>query len=182
LTQLSKGELRTLYLSQTFTLQVSTYQLGILIPYNHQTVYTFEELGTITGMSQDSLKGNLGLLLKSKLLLLENEKYALNLDFKSKKLRINLNITIKSEQKQETDQTLKTIEKDRELIIQAAIVRIMKSRKVLKHVQLMQEVISQLQNRFQPQVSSIKKCIDILLEKEYMERTTDQKDLYSYVA
>ena len=181
--------MKTTYLKSNYLFQVSTYQIGLLLPYNTNTSYTKQELLTITGLSPESIEGNLALLCKAKVLL-ENQpgRYDLNTDFRSKKTKINLNIAIKSEQKAETEETHKNIEKDRELVIQvfiinkAAIVRIMKARKALKHVQLMQEVISQLQSRFKPQVQDIKKCIDILLEKEYIERMEDQRDMYSYVA
>ena len=47
---------------------------------------------------------------------------------------------------------------------------------------LIQEVISQISTRFMPKIPDIKKAIDVLLEKEYMERVDGAKNMFAYVA
>ncbi len=58
----------------------------------------------------------------------------------------------------------------------------MKARKVLTHTHLVQEVLEQAKIRFQPHVPMIKKCIEQLIEKDYLSRIEGASDKYQYVA
>lgn len=85
-------------------------------------------------------------------------------------------------QQTEVEQTHQSVDEDRKLYLQAAIVRIVKARKVIKHNSLIEEVIQQSANRFTPNITMIKKCIEALIEKGYLERTVNTTDEYSYIA
>jgi cullin 3 len=68
-------------------------------------------------------------------------------------------------------------------VIEAAIVRIMKQRKELSHQALINETLTQLAQQFKPDVTMIKKKIESLIEREYLERIEDAKlPSYRYLA
>ncbi|KAI1207936.1 Cullin-domain-containing protein [Annulohypoxylon truncatum] len=184
--QLCKGELKTGYCKASktpFTFQVSVYQMAVLLMFNSKDAHSYEDIASVTQLSSEALDPGIGILLKAKVLHMkpDGEKpgpgkmFHLNYDFKNKKIRVNLNIATKSEQKQEEADTNKTIEEDRQLVLQSSIVRIMKARKKLKHAQLVGDTINQIKSRFVPRVGDIKKCIEILLDKEYLERLEDDE-------
>lgn len=127
--QLGKGEVRANYTKTSkipYTFQVSTYQIAILLLFNERDVNTYDEIMKATQLSQEVLDPQMAIFIRAKVLLQSPEgpaytpdtKFSLNYDFKNKKIRINLNVTVKSEQKQEAEDTHKTIEEDRKLLMQ----------------------------------------------------------------
>jgi cullin 1 len=143
--QLCKGEVRANYCRNTktpYTFQVSTYQMAILLLFNENDKNSYEDIVKATQLQGDVLDPALGIFVKAKVLNMTNidgkpiskedaekpgpdKTFALNYDFKSKKIRVNLNIAVKSEQKQEVDDTHKTIEEDRKLLMQASCDRLL---------------------------------------------------------
>ena len=74
------------------------------------------------------------------------------------------------------------VEEERRHLVEAAIVRIMKTRKTLKHNDLIAEVTKQLSVRFVASPQFIKKRIEGLIERDYLERSEYDHRLYQYVA
>lgn len=104
--------------------------MAILLLFNDSDKISYETIAEATRLSTDVLDPNIGILLKAKVLTMSpdggdkagpGKMLHLNYDFKSKKIRVNLNIAIKSEQKQEVDETHKTIEEDRKLLMQVSL-------------------------------------------------------------
>ena len=74
------------------------------------------------------------------------------------------------------------VEEDRRHLVEAAIVRIMKARKSMNHNDLIAEVTRQLSIRFTPVPQFIKKRIESLIEREYLERAENEHRVYRYIA
>ncbi|KAJ3360141.1 Cullin-4 [Allomyces javanicus] len=83
-------------------------------------------------------------------------------------------------QQQDDEHTHEQVAEDRSLALQAAIVRVMKARKVLPYQALLNEVISQC--KFPVEASKFKLQIEDLTEREFLERDKDQHNVYRYVA
>ena len=67
------------------------------------------------------------------------------------------------------------VEDDRKHMIEATIVKVMKSRRRMTHVDLITESSKILSNKFNPDPLVIKKRIECLIEKEYIERSKEDR-------
>lgn len=85
-----------------------------------------------------------------------NDCFSINDSFSSKLFRVKINpITAKVETDPEREQTRTKVDDDRKHVIDAAIVRIMKTRKSMSHTQLIAEVDRQTSNSSENFVSKI---------------------------
>ncbi len=88
------------------------------------------------------------------------DMFCVNLNFSDPKYRIKINQIQAKETKEENKQTHEQVVADRNLETQAAIVRIMKSRKSITHAELVSEIITVTKNRGALDPSDIKTNIE----------------------
>ena len=110
----------------------------------------------------------------------ENEKYTLNMDFKSKNRVLNLVMkkTLKGRDKN-TDQ--KEILENRKIVIEAVSVRIMKSKKMSDFQELLTEVRKVVEH-FPPSDRQMRSILDDLIRREFLERDAKNFNMYIYKA
>ncbi|KAF4533341.1 hypothetical protein B566_EDAN002738 [Ephemera danica] len=185
---LCHGELKLNYLKKTYMITMQTYQMAILLLFEKSSKLSFLDLQETLQLNADQLGKHITSLMECKLLVCDTEllgpdcQLSLNMDYSNKRTKFRITAALQRESPQETEQTLSSVDEDRKLYLQAAIVRIMKSRKVLRHNALINEVLTQSKATFAPSISMIKKCIESLIDKQYLERTPNSTDEYSYVA
>lgn len=94
--------------------------------------------------------------------------------YKNKKLRVNINIPMKTEQRQEMEMTHKHIEERQKIAHPGGYCEDNEDQKTVETWQnLMTEVLNQLATRFKPKVPVIKKCVlkINLIEKGVLGKT-----------
>lgn len=73
-----KGELVTNSFKNRYTLQASTFQMAVLLQFNEQTSWTFQQLSDNTGLKPENLSQVLQIILKAKLLISVDDENNLN--------------------------------------------------------------------------------------------------------
>eukprot|EP00998_Keelungia_sp_KM082_P005544 NODE_185_length_2391_cov_79.549912_g180_i0.p1 GENE.NODE_185_length_2391_cov_79.549912_g180_i0~~NODE_185_length_2391_cov_79.549912_g180_i0.p1 ORF type:complete len:747 (+),score=212.89 NODE_185_length_2391_cov_79.549912_g180_i0:78-2318(+) len=178
---------------ETNELNVSTFQMIVLLLFNNADTLTIAQLKEATQIHDaDMKKAILSLCHGSKthgaLLLKEGKdfgpgtKLTFNKDFKSKLFKVKISQVVQKETDQEAKDTRSKVQEERQYHIDAAIVRVMKSRKQEEHRLLVLELVKIFSGKFTPSPDDIKRRIEDLIAREYLERAPDCRSRYVYKA
>lgn len=172
-------------------LQVSLFQALVLLQFNDADKIKLLDILKATGIEDKELKRTMQSLALGKFHVLlklqdttdvtDEDIFFFNKDFENPMFRIRINSVQMRETVEEQEQTTEKVLVERQYQIDAAVVRIMKARKQLTHQDLMREVLAQL--RFPTKGSEVKKRIESLIDRDYLERVQEQTTtLYKYLA
>ncbi|CAG8956777.1 hypothetical protein HYFRA_00011166 [Hymenoscyphus fraxineus] len=189
--------------TRSFLMNCPTYSMLILLLFNDLALdetISFEEIQERTNIPTNDLVKSLytlSVVPKGKVLNKhpnnkekpkKGDAFSFNPTFTSKAIKfkapvISGQISNKVEGEEERKQTEKDNDKSRGIMIDATIVRTMKARQTLSHLDLFTQVIQQLASRFKPDIPMMKKQIESLIEREYMERVDGAETAtYRYLA
>ncbi|XP_053697059.1 cullin-3 [Sabethes cyaneus] len=176
-------------------LQLSTYQMCVLMLFNNRERLSYDEIQQETDIpGKDLIRAlqSLSMGKQQQRLLVRTPKskdieptnmFYVNDAFVSKFHKVKIQtVAAKGESEPERKETRSKVDEDRKHEIEAAIVRIMKARKKMAHNLLVSDVTTQLKSRFMPSPVIIKKRIEGLIEREYLARTPEDRKVYVYLA
>lgn len=163
---------------KVYDLVVSTYQMCILYLFNYYPELTLGEISEHMGFDEETAKKNMQSLmaLKNKLLQHKDGKFMINPNFQCPTRRVNFPVPMLEESVKK-----ERITQDRSHAVDAALVRIMKTRKQMKVQDLRLEVVTLMQT-FKPDDQLIKKRIESLIQREYMEKDKVDHQIIVYKA
>lgn len=184
--------------SITYEVAGPTYFMVIVMLFNENDKLTFDEILQLTNIPAEKLNQTLlSIAVAPKTRLLKKDPMTREINptdvfsyndkfehpYRKFKVAVVTDQTNKLETTEQRKETEKKHSEERGLAIDAAIVRIMKARKILQHQQLMTETIDILKVRFNPDIAMIKRKIESLIEREYLERDSDAAvPSYRYLA
>ncbi|KAG6865824.1 hypothetical protein C0991_011443 [Blastosporella zonata] len=173
-------------------LSVSLYQTVVLLLFNDEDEWQYPDILKQTGIEPKELKRVLQSLACGKKKVLkkippgrdvdEDDQFRFNPDFDDPHTRVHINSIQAKVSPDESKRTNDSIEGDRRHYIEAAIVRVMKARKVLTFEAIKTETIDAVKKHFVPSVDGIKKGVDWCVSNEYLRRDEDDKKKFHYVA
>ena len=168
----------------------STFQAAVLLLFNERDTMTASEIMRATNMEDGECRRTLQSLAcgKTRVLLktprgrevADDDAFAVNAGFAERLFRVKINSIQMKETEEENAETNEKVAQDRQYQIDACLVRVMKTRKSLAHQALVSETFAHV--AFPAKPADVKKRIESLIEREYLERDRNDPQTYNYLA
>lgn len=153
------------------------------------------DLLQLTGLADQDLKRTLQSLACGKYRVLQKspkgkevgmgDEFRINPSFSSPTIRVRIQQVMApkiSVMEAEAKETRKEVVESRKVQIDAAIVRLMKARQRLSHNDLVLELTQTLSSRFLVDPQEVKRRVEVLIERDFLERSPNDQRVYQYVA
>jgi cullin 1 len=179
-----KGSFKT----KPIEMHISPFQASCLLLFNKEDTLSYKEIAERLNLPDEDVRRTLHSLACSKYKILkkspegrviaDTDSFSYNENFTDRARRIKVPVPPVEDRKK----VLQDVDNDRRYAIDAAIVRTMKSRKTLAHQKLVLEVVQQLSKGFKPDFKIIKKRIEDLVTREFLERDKEDPTVFNYLA
>ncbi|CAD8042797.1 unnamed protein product [Paramecium primaurelia] len=193
------GEINYKIQNDKYYFSVTTLQIISFLQFNKEDQLTIKQIYERTQINQIDLENSLIPFICNKILQRQkqdldafsdqNEIIKLNLAFNNKQKRIkmlpNSKMQPKRERKlgeltQEEKEYEEQLIKQREFVVDSQLVRTMKSKKTIKHSDLLSQC-QQMITIFKPDIKFVKKRIENLIERGFIKRDEVDCNLYHYL-
>ena len=168
----------------------STFQAAVLLLFNDVASLTARAVVEMTGADDGECRRALQSFacVKTRVLtktpkgreIEDDDVFTVNGSFTEKLFRVKVNSIQMKETATATDETNERVFQDRQYKLDACLVRIMKTRRTTTHASLVAETFAQIS--FPAKPADVKKRIESLIEREYLERDRNDPQTYNYLA
>ena len=175
--------------SKKYRMTIQNDVLPIFMMFNSQESVEKREMIIRSGISEKILEDRLNVCENRKILLKENDTYKVNKSFSHPRLNVEFNKmkpkiegVREEEKKNAVDPERDEVKIRRQNILDATLVRIMKSRITMSYSDLMADCTKLVQNVFKPDVKMIRGRIESLMERGYMGRDESNATILKYIS
>merc|ERR1712232_525696 len=111
-----------------------------------------------------------------------SDKFFLKKEIASTVLRVTFAAESRKRKNSNQKEINKYVRKKREFMLDAAMVRVMKARNVIKWAQFQTEVLNLVQKEWTPTAKEMKKRLGSLMERDFIKRSEEDENLLQYIA
>ncbi|KAJ3442620.1 cullin [Anaeramoeba flamelloides] len=157
---------------------------------NKSKQYSCNEIAQLTKIPMQYLKSSLASLISSKSKILrrikfknkkvisEDDVFQVNTRFKSTQRKIKVVRISQNYTEKEKEKNMVWVNQERKNLIESMVIKVMKSRRVLKHEKLIAQVTKLVLSKFKPNITMIDQRIRSLIDREYLSKQDNQ---YTYL-